>query len=254
MAYGPKTKRDTRVEELTNAFKANPTMGGAQALKDYYNSDEYKGDKYRLEMPDEIKYAQSYDPATMSMTPDLQKKLDAIQMDKTGLNQFRKEATRSGESAWSRMAKEGVAMDSMANRENLLRGAQGRAAEARSSMAMRGGLGVGAAERAGKNAAREGIMAQQGSYRDQNRANLDISMQDEKNRIGQLGQLPGMEVQALQPEMEKTKMWQGGRQFDIGNQVTENQQKNNFNLGMWQKKMEQWGAGNTAAAQAESGK
>lgn len=201
------------------------------------------------QLPDEIQYQQAYDPNTMSIMPDLQKKLDAIQLNKQGLEKFRGEALRSGESAWAQMAKRGLAMDSQANAENLLRGAQGRAAEARSGMARRGGIGAGSNERLGRAAMKEGLLAQQGAYRDRTRGMLDIGMTDEKNRIGQLGQLPGMELAALQPEMEKTSAWAKGRQFDIGNALGEAQAKNKFAMDQWQKKMEAYGTLQTADAQ-----
>lgn len=220
--------------------------------EDSFSASE--GDKYRYDRPEDIQYQSAYDPRTMSMEPEMQKRLDAIQMDKRGLDKFRGEALRSGESAWASLAKRGVAMDAQTQMEQMLRGAQGRAAEARSGMARRGGIGSGSQERLGRMAMKEGLLAQQGSYRDKNRGMLEIGMADEKNRISQLGQLPEMEIAAMRPEFEKTSLWSKGKQFDLGNQIKEGQDRNTFNLGMWQEKMKEWGAGQTAAAQAEAGK
>lgn len=229
-------------DDFFQQFESNPEIMKAMNAELPYEARYSK-------LPDEIQYQQAYDPNTMSMEPELQKRLNAIQMDTRGLDKFRGEALRSGESAWSQMAKRGLAMDAQANAENLLRGAQGRAAEARAGMARRGGIGAGSNERLGRASMREGLLAQQGAYRDRTKGMLDIGMADEKNRIGMLGQLPGMEIAAMQPAMEKANMWSKGKQFDITNALGEAQAKNKFAMDMWQKKMDAFGSIQTADAQ-----
>jgi hypothetical protein len=83
---------------------------------------------------------------------------------------------------------------------------------------------------------------------------LQIGMSDEENRIRQLGALPGMENQALEPQFKKLGLQTEARQYDIGNQVAERQLHNRFNMDRFGNLAKLYGAEKTAQATENSGK
>jgi hypothetical protein len=210
-------------------------------------------DFYRSK-PGDIQYSPGYDPKTMGMMPELQMKLDALNMDKRGLDKFRLEALRQGPSAWAKLARKDQALQAMDARERGAEAARGQSAQAMDDLASRGGLTSGARERIATEGAKNYLNMGQNVARQQNQNNLQIGMNDEQNRITQLSQLPGMEVQAMQPDFQKLQLWGQGRQFDVGNQINENKSKNAFDMGQYEQKMKAWAADRQAQATEKAGK
>jgi hypothetical protein len=85
-------------------------------------------------------------------------------------------------------------------------------------------------------------LAQQGMV---NRSKIDV--QDESNRINQLGALPGLENQAIAPDLDKQKTILNARQSDI-------QMRNNLVMNKYNQDMQAWAAAQQANATANSGK
>lgn len=139
---------------------------------------------------------------------DLQNRLNGIQLNKQGLEAIRKRALTEGPSDWEKLAlqkqklEEGTALDNAA--------AQSRSglSSSYSDMARRGGLSTGARERLARAGSRDLLQQRQQTARTGMGQRLDISTAGENQRLDLLKQLPGMEVQALQPEIQKTSMWQ----------------------------------------------
>jgi hypothetical protein len=153
-----------------------------------------------------------------------------------GLDKYRQEAMRTGPSPWANLmankslTEEGFAKDAAA------KDAAGRGADARSLLSMRGGLSSGASERIDRGSARNALdMSQQaGQQGIQNRQQIGIN--DEQNRVSQLGSLPGMENQGVQ----------------VQNQNIAGQ--NAFNMNAYKTQMDAWGANKQAQATQNSGK
>lgn len=206
------------------------------------------------ERPGRPMYQPSYDPRTMGISDELNGRLNGIQMDKRGLNKFRGEALRTGPSAWASLATRQQGVEGAKARQDAAKAGAGQAAEARSALAMKGGLRSGASERIARDSMRNQLAMGQQIGQKESDNKLSIGMNDEQNRVNQLGQLPGMEIAALQPEFDKTKLWGQGKQYDIGNRINETDKNNAFDLQRYHEEMQAWGANQQANATANSGK
>lgn len=230
---------------------SSPTQRMGQSMIDSRKTQE---GGYSDGKPVDPTWSNIFDPKTMSLTPEISTRLDGINTDKRGINQFRSEALRTGRSPWAMLAHKGQDLEQGKALDLGTRTAASQGAGARGQLAMRGGLTSGARERIAGNQANSVLdmtqnVAGQGA---QNR--LQIDMNDEQNRIGQLGQLPGMENLAIQPDLDKTKLYGQARQLDIGNTIGNNQSKNAFDMGLYGEKMKAWAAEKQAKAIDDSGK
>lgn len=221
---------------------ASPAFSGIPAGTNY---GAYPG-----EAPD---YTQGYRHG-MELAPGIQHQLDDMQLNTGGLEQYRREATRSGPSAWAALSMQKNRAEESAMRQKLGREAAGQTAEGESALAMRGGLTGGARERLRSGATKDMLDMSQNVGRQRGLNDLQIGTQDEQNRISQLGALPGMEVESMQPGFEKLRMSGQAQQMDQQNYINEAIRKNQYNQDIWGKKMEAWGANRTAQATENAGK
>lgn len=199
-------------------------------------------------------YSPSYDKNTMSMTGELDSRLAANKLDNRGLDKFRGEAMRDGPSAWAGLAnaqQDKYAIDG-ANKASAA--AAGQTAGAQSNLAMRGGINSGARERVQAAGAQNALNMGQDVRNQAANNKLQIGINDEQNRITQLGQLPNMDIAAHGAGLQDINAWGQGKQFDIHNQIGEGNAKNLFNSQRYKDQMAAWGAGKTADATAASGK
>jgi len=204
-------------------------------------------DSYSADMggqPAALDYTSVYDPATMAMLPEFEKKMAASE---GGFNQFRQEALRKGPSSWANLAKTKLAMDALEEREKGARTVAAGKAEAMNELAMRGGLSSGARERLAESGAKNLLDMTQNVNRQGKSNALNIGIQDEQNRIQQLSALPGVENQ-------RVSAWQNVRSQDLGNLLKENENRNQFNQNKYNQQMSAWAAGKQAEATANSGK
>lgn len=175
-----------------------------------------------------------------------------IELDRTGLNKFRQEALRDGPSAWANMQMDALRnlesqqMDQMADSE------RGQMAQAMDMMSEQGGLSSGARERMAMGGVRDNLLSRQRLRQDMGNRGMQIKIQDEQNRINQLGQLPGMELAALEPEFKNRQFEADQRQFDIRNALGEVQNQRNDDMEGWKTNMQTWAANRTADAQAKA--
>ena len=224
--------------------------------------------------PDKPKFDSQIDPETGLLTgnllststdlqPEMQTRLDAIQMDNRGLDKFREFALGEGDSQFAKLMLEKQKLNQQTAMEDASKNAATQAAQARSRAAMRGGLDAGASERLGKSAMLSGYNQQQQLQRQGLADQLSIRAQDAQARQQALSQLPGMEVQALAPELQKTNMWYNAAsgdnanrmnagQFNIGNAMNERNNSRNFGMQQYIQDMGAWAAGKQADAQIAS--
>lgn len=199
-------------------------------------------------------YIAGYDPLTMQLTPELEKRLALIQMNQAGLQKYRGEALREGPSRWAGLAGQQQALEERLAMDRIAQESAGQTATARANLAMRGGLTSGARERIARGGSRDFLNMSQNLKAEGMRNRAQIGISDEMNRISQLGALPGMEAQALRPELEKTQLWGQGRRLDLGNAIRENEMRNRFNADVYGQQMQAWAAGRQAEATENSGK
>lgn len=199
-------------------------------------------------------YQPAYNPLTMNLNDALSKRLSGIEMNKQGLEKYRSEALRTGPSAWASNEMKRQLAEEAASKQRMGREAAGRTAEGESALAMRGGLTSGARERLQHDATRDYLDMSQNLTRQAGLNQLQVQSQDEQNRVSQLGQLPGMEAAALQPDLDKARMEAQARAADIANQVGEGNRRNDYNQTTYGQQMQAWGANRTAQATENAGK
>lgn len=198
-------------------------------------------------------YTIGYNPYTQSTAQPLQQQLDGINLNTQGLEKFRGEALRTGPSEWSKLATGQQNQEELNAREKATRDSRGASAGAMSDLAMRGGLTSGARERVAKSGSRNLMDMQQDVARQGSQNRLQIGVNDEQNRIQQLGMLPGMENQALEPGLQKAQMSTQANQFDVSQGQQEATNRNIFTSNAYNQQMKAWAANQTANATANSG-
>ena len=226
-------------------------IAGVELSDDLYQRfmDPYYG---APKFPD---YKSVYDPYSMAMAPGYKQELDAVNPDQRGIDQFRKEALRGGSSPWADLATSKSYGDEARARDTLSTQAVGNAATARSDLAMRGGSSSGARERVATSANRD-LLNQSQDLSAQGMGNRSqIGINDEQNRITQLGLLPGMDQNNANFALKKAGLYQEAKAGDLTNQLKENENLNAYNLSKFKTQGEIWGAGQqaNATANADSG-
>lgn len=180
------------------------------------------------------------------------------QLDESGINAIKGKALQQGPSAWMRMAldKQGVEQRGLMN-SAAQNAASGNAA-ARASLAMRGGLGGGAAERLASNTGNDLALARQGVLQQGALQRSDIGLADEANKMDLLKQLPGAQLGAAQYKtgVDQSNMQKNlsTGQFDIQNAINNLNNQNEFNKFKYGEQMKVKGAGMSAQAMENAGK
>lgn len=194
--------------------------------------------------PGDPGYTAAYDPNTMSMTKELQSLYPQYSQ---GFNMLRDQALNKGPSGWLTATKQANAGQAANDREHAMVENQGNTASARDQLASIGGLTSGARERVAEQGQKNYMNMSQGLTRDENLNNLNAGVTDQSNHLKQLSDLTGQEE-------GKMKDWESAKQTDIGNTMAETQRVNDYNMALYQRKMETWAADKQANATENSGK
>lgn len=179
-------------------------------------------------------YNNAYDPLTMS---------SSAQYNRTPLTMLEQNAMRSGPSAWAQMSN--AQQNTLAAQANDLARARGNSqtADTQSRLAQQGGLTSGARERAAEAGQKDTTAAIQGNDKQNSLNQMQVGINDEQNRISQLGQLPGMELESLKPF-----------QMDVQNNIASADKANQYNLAQQQMYNQAIAANQQANATENSGK
>ncbi len=192
--------------------------------------------------PDMPNYTVAFDPTTMSIADYLAGRYDHSAYDK-----FKDEAMRMGPSRWAKLANQDQKFQASNARQAGINQVASRNNQAMENLGASGGLSSGARERIATEGAKNYLSMGQDVARQARGNSLQIGINDEQNRISQLSQVPGM-------EMDQARMWTGARDKDIQNTLGENERKNQYNQNVYNQKMSAWAANKTADAQLASGK
>jgi hypothetical protein len=144
------------------------------------------------------------------------------------------------------------------------------------AMASRGGLNTGAMENMGRNSANQSMLSGNAVVGQGLAQQGQIRSQDEQNRLGIAANLPGQEVQAMQPALQEQSLWQqaaaqnqaqrqqldeqqqqyrtGVDQYNMGSKLGGLNAQNQFNLGSYQQQIAQQAGHEQADAEANRGK
>lgn len=178
-------------------------------------------------------YTPLYDPSS----------INAIPVDLSGISAYRQQAMRTGPSAWANLAKISNSAQEADQKEQGQKSVAGQTASAENQIASSGGLSSGARERAAEGGATNYLDMSQNLQRQGNLNDLQVGINDEQNRIQQLGALPGLESQAIQPLFQKANMTSQN-----------NQALNSYNMNNWNQQNQAIAANNQANATANAGK
>jgi hypothetical protein len=169
------------------------------------------------------------------------------QLDSRGLDAFRDRALSTGESPWAAMMKGQQEMQRQSAMESADAQAASGAAQARSSLASRGGLSGGAQLALARSGARDLMNSKQGINRQAMTNNMNVGIEDEKQRMAALQALPGMENQSFSTLLDKDK-------YNMTNTLQQISDKRTYDLDAWKKRMEVMAAGKQADATQNAGK
>jgi hypothetical protein len=151
-----------------------------------------------------------------------------------------------GSSAWEQMSLNKQNLEQQKAAQQAIESGQSRAAEARGTIARRGGLTSGAQERMAKSSMRDILGAQQQVAQGGQQARADIGLNAENQRLSALSQLPGMENQRQQQQL-------GAQEFNITNALQQKQAEEQAKVQEYQQKMAAYAAAQQANAIAASG-
>lgn len=205
-------------------------------------------------MPGQPGYGTVYDANTMAFAPEVQQRLNSLALDTRGLEAFRREALRKGPSSWAKLSTKKQFAEEADSRERAKQEARSSQAQAEADLAMRGGLSGGARERLTAGGAKNLLAMSQDVGRQGNLNRMQIGINDEQNRISQLGSLPGMENANLQSQLQKEQLWENARNADLQRVQQENERRNQWNQMLYQQQMQAWASNRQAQATENAGK
>lgn len=194
-------------------------------------------------------YAPPYQPPAFNPLFNmqaLQDSLNNIPTDMTGINAYRSQALRSGPSTWASLQKTSNAAQLANQKEKAVQSGAAQTAGADAQLASNGGLSSGARERVAEGGAKNAMDVSQNLQREANINDLQTGINDETNRIQQLGALPGLENQATQPLFQKAQILTNAN-------AQENEAANQYNQSLYQTNMAGYGANQSANATASAG-
>jgi hypothetical protein len=117
-------------------------------------------------------------------------------------------ANRQGPSAWANMANQQQDTLEANSRERGAAENNAQTAQALDNLGSSGGITSGARERAAEGGAKNYMNMSQDAARQGGLNKLQIGVNDQQNKIQEMGQLPGMESAALQPQFQQAGMYQ----------------------------------------------
>lgn len=205
-----------------------------------------------------------YQIQSPELSSQLADRLGSINLNTQGLDKFRNFALSDGPSEYAQNLLQKQGLEQQNALQDAARNQASQAAQARTNMAMRGGINSGAAERLARSSMLSGYNQQQQIARQGMGDRLGIQANDAQQRVQALSQLPGMEVQSLQPQFQKTSLWFQGanadrtanmqaQQNNIANTLAEQNAQRQFDQNNYNQKMSAYGGIKQAQAQNKGG-
>lgn len=194
------------------------------------------------------------DQSQLRLLPMAQRVYGGINLNTQPMDEYTKEAMRTGPSAAANLAMNKQDIESSHALDTSNAAAAGAAASAKNDLAMHGGLRSGAAEEIGTRMGNRAAETAQGTRNQAMTNKANIALTDEGNRVQMLGNAPGMQTQAAEFGLQKGQGLLGTAEGDVNRVQLENSKENAFNLGRYNSAMQAWGASKQADATANSGK
>lgn len=181
-----------------------------------------------------------------------------VNLNKQGLEALRAQALgNSAESPWLKLQLEQLEKQKGFDIDELGAASAGREAQARASLASKGGLSGGAAERLAGSSARQQMMDRQGLNREAMMGRLGLATTAEEQKQDTLRNLPGMETQAAQFDLGKQQylsdMEFQKEQVDLNAAMAEAARKGDVEMARYYERMKDYAAAKQAQAIQEGG-
>lgn len=235
--------------------RAGELIFGAPDKEDTSGLDELR--KQRPEFGSILQNGQLGDQYKLNAQPYVDQ-IKGVQYDSSGLDALKSRALATGQSPWAAMQ---LQQNEMARQDNMGRaGAQAASglAQARSGLAMRGGLSGGAGASLARQNMRDLMAARQGINRQDMQNQLAVGIKDQEMKDQFLSQLPGAQTQAFNAQLGQAQsaaqMGRGADQFNLQNTLSEIANKRQFDMDAWMKNMEVAAAERQATATENAGK
>lgn len=209
---------------------------------------------YQWPLPSQPGFNPIFNPATQNIAGTAQNLLAGDNLDTTGLNAFQSQALSQGPSQWAQQAGQQQNLLAMNAKDQGAQTVAGQGAAARASLASRGGLSSGAAERTAQGGANNYLSMMQGVNQQNTNNQMQIGMNDQQNKLSMMSQLPGMQQAAANFGLQKTQTQLGAQSTDIANQMQGAQAQNQWNQSMYNTNMSGYGAAQTANATKNASK
>lgn len=214
-------------------------------------SERPKFDAYSITNPD----GSLKDQFNVNAKPFLDQ-INGVKMDDGGYKALQQRAlwdpAKQGDSPWMKLMKQQMNLQRQDAAQTLSAQQAGAAAQARSQLAMRGGLSGGAAMSLARQGARDLSRGQQGLARQNLMNQSNLGIQDEQMRNNMQTQLAGFEGQRfnsmLGQAQASAQMGLQNSQWNMGNAIKDMSNRGQFDLDAWNKKMEVMGSYRNARA------
>lgn len=245
-----------------------PANPGDPTFDSILGSDGQLLQQYLLKAFPDVKFSSNID--------ELKQQLAAISVNPEALNKLRAIGLSDDSSPWAKLQLEQETADRGKNMGDAAALADAGLAKGFSALSTHGGASAGQRASLAKQAAQNLLTGRQNVGFAGDKARNQIMSQDESNKLDILKALPGMEVQALQPELQKTSLWsqmadsEANRQqsLDLNNRAYQTDvQKTNlanmlsgvnaqnaFNMDKYKQQMTNYASYQTAKATQKSGK
>lgn len=196
-------------------------------------------------------YESLVDQATGLLKDQYQLKAPTIDPNSLqGYQAVKNEALRTGPSAWMNLAMQKQADEEASANDKAVQNARQGEVNARSTLAMRGGLSSGARERLAQNAGNQAMYAKQDVGNQGRIARSALGLQDEQNRMGFLKDFSKAEGDLSTFNATNTAKTQ---EFNILKGIEDKRAKDSHNLEVYKEQMEKWAANKQADATQAAG-
>lgn len=171
-----------------------------------------------------------------------------VQLNNQALNAMRTRALSTGPSAWAQMATQNQQLEQQNAMNAANRNALAQQNRQYGMMAARGGLSPAARERMAMQSVRGAFGATQNIANQGMQQRFNIGMEDEKQKLGLLQQLPGMDMNAATFDQSQRAYRNTAMNADIANAMKDVQGFNAYNADAYTEAMKAWAADKTANA------
>lgn len=203
--------------------------------------------------PKKIEWDSMIDPATGKMKDQYQLQAGAdVQVDSRAMDEIRNRGLEKGPSAWANMATEKQRLEETGALDSARAQSAGAQAQTLSNLMMRGGLSGGSRERMAGNTLRDQVMMAQQVGRQGQLDRAGIGLQDQSMKNDFLKTTAGLDFQKAGLDMQNRDYKSKVDDRNLTNLLTEFGQKRGFDMDMWKKDMEVWGANKQSEAMANS--